>query len=223
MPPTVEKPKARERLTRDRVVLAALRIMDSEGIDAVTMRRVAREVGVEAMSLYHHVHDKDDLLDAICEAVMRDFRVPEAGGDWLQAGRACAMEWRRVLRAHPQVIPLLAERHKPMRSVEALQPMEFTLGCLLQAGLSPRDAGQAFHTIGGYIMGFVVMETGLMFGAPEDSEQLQHAVPGGCPNIAAVMPIACLVGADEQFAFGLDLMLLGLMSRLSSAVSSVSD
>jgi AcrR family transcriptional regulator len=69
--------KAREKLNRDRIVDAALGIMDREGLDAVTMRRVAREVGVEAMSLYHHVADKDDLLDGVCARVMTDFRIPE--------------------------------------------------------------------------------------------------------------------------------------------------
>ena len=67
---------ARERLTRDRVVAAALRIMDDEGLDAVTMRRIAREVGVEAMSLYHHVRDKDDLLDGVCAMVMPRLPLP---------------------------------------------------------------------------------------------------------------------------------------------------
>ena len=93
--PTTAVP--RERLSRDRVVEAALAIMDAEGLDAVTMRRVARDVGVEAMSLYHYVQDKDDLLDGVCARVMQDFRYPDEDRPWIEVARDGAREWRRVL------------------------------------------------------------------------------------------------------------------------------
>ena len=96
----VNETQKREPLTRGRVVEAALRVMDEEGLEAVSMRRIAREVGVEAMSLYHHVEDKEDLLDGICERVMAGFEFPGPS----RTGRRTAGEaraWRRLLKAHP--------------------------------------------------------------------------------------------------------------------------
>ena len=90
--------RTREPLTRDRVIEAALRVMDTEGLEAVSMRRVAREVGVEAMSLYHHVEDKEDLLDGICEHVMAGFDFPDLVDDWAENCRRGARAWRRSCR-----------------------------------------------------------------------------------------------------------------------------
>src|SRR5262249_43332556 len=91
--------RQRKPLTRQRIVRAALRIMDEEGLQAVSMRRIGRELGVEAMSLYNHVRDKDDILDAICEEVLTEFRVP-AETELAPAARAAASEYRRLLLAH---------------------------------------------------------------------------------------------------------------------------
>src|SRR5947208_10215112 len=108
----------REPLTRDRIVDTALRVMDDEGLETVTMRRVGRELGVEAMSLYNHVKGKEDLLDAITERVMGTFRLPAQADDWREDARRAAQEWRRVLRLHPNVMRLMAERTQPMTNVE---------------------------------------------------------------------------------------------------------
>ena len=87
--------RQREKLTRDRIVDAALAVMDAEGLDAVSMRRVAREVGVDAMSLYHHVRDKDALLQAVCDRVMAGFEFPSDEGSWEDRCKAAARSWRR--------------------------------------------------------------------------------------------------------------------------------
>src|SRR5207247_2011645 len=89
------KPR-REPLSRERVIGTALRVMDEDGLDAVTMRRIGRELGVEAMSLYNHVRDKEDILDSISEAVLSEFQVPSAD-DWTEGLRAAAREYRRLL------------------------------------------------------------------------------------------------------------------------------
>ncbi|HET9672940.1 MAG TPA: TetR family transcriptional regulator, partial [Actinomycetota bacterium] len=122
--------RTREPLTRKRVIDAALGVMDAEGLEAVTMRRVAREVGVEAMSLYHHVEDKDDLLDGICERVMAEFRFPEPSDDWAESCRRGARAWRSLLRRHPNVMTLFAQQRGPVRSIESLRPTEYALGLL---------------------------------------------------------------------------------------------
>ena len=87
-----EQTTRREPLTKERIVDAALRVMDAEGLEAVTMRRIGRELGVEAMSLYNHVEDKDDILNGVTERVMTGFDYPPFTGDWFQDGRA--MDYR---------------------------------------------------------------------------------------------------------------------------------
>jgi AcrR family transcriptional regulator len=212
--------KPRERLTRDRVIDAALRIMDAEGVEAVTMRRVAREVGVEAMSLYNHVTDKEDLLDGICGRVMADFRFPDEEGDWVTTTRHGASEWRRMLKSHPNVLALFAERQKPMTDLDALMPMEFALRTIGRAGMTEREAVQVFNVMGGYIMGFVMMESGRMFGGgtmekdTPSPDQLTHVLAAGqLPCVAAALPHLASCDPDEQFEFGLDLLLAGLQAR----------
>jgi AcrR family transcriptional regulator len=222
---------ARERLTRERIVAAAMRIMDEEGLDAVTMRRVAREVGVEAMSLYHHVRDKEDLLDGICSRVMCEFRYPDEDRPWIEVARDGAREWRRVLRDHPNVIALWADRQRPMTDLEALMPMEFALRVIARAGMDAREGVLVFNVIGGYIMGVVMMEVGAMFSAGTNrggrsidlgtvhSKLPDHAfaqfVPAEqLPCLVAALPHLAECDPDEQFEFGLDLLLAGIQARV---------
>jgi len=216
---TTTPAKQRTPLTRERIVAAALRIMDSEGLEAVTMRRVAREVGVEAMSLYNHVHDKDDLLNGVVEQVMREFPFPEEepGSDWLETGRKLARAWRNLLRAHPSAIQLFAERKSPMTSEDGLRPMDVALTALRNAGLSERDAVQAFHTIGGYIFGYVMMETGRLFGDADDAaHDFPDVSPQRLPSVVACAPFLVDCDFDEQFEFGLDLMIEGLRAKIAT-------
>ena len=217
------KAKTRERLTRERVVETALHVMDAEGLDAVSMRRLAREVGVEAMSLYHHVRDKDDLIDAICVRVMQDFRFGDPNAPWLERATFAAREWRRVLMLHPNVITLLSGRRKPMTDVTALRPMEHALGILREAGLSDRDAVRMFNVLGGYIMGFVMMEIGQMFSAgtmdPEDPDprEVARLLPPDMPHLAASIPHLLECDPDDQFDLGLDILLQGVLELGSRA------
>lgn len=228
--PPADEARAKERLTRDRVVEAALRIMDEEGLEAVTMRRVAREVGVEAMSLYHHVRDKEDLLDGICTRVMQDFRFPDEDRPWIEVARDGAREWRRVLRDHPNVMAVWAERQRPMTDLDGLLPMEFALRAIGRAGIDAREGVQVFNVLGGYIMGVVMMEVGAMFSAgTNDRPQAAqlHAKMGDdvftasvqadrLPCIAAALPHFASCDPDEQFEFGLDLMLAGIEARVAT-------
>jgi len=211
--------KHREKLTREKVIEAALGIMDTEGLEAVSMRRVAREVGVEAMSLYHYVEDKDDLLQGVCDRVMAGFEFPSEVGEWADRCRAVARSWRQVLQAHPDVMRLFAETHGPApTSPDSLRPTEFALGLLREIGLSDRDTVQAFHAFGGYIQGFVMMEGGSIKGGRHDlelHEYLSSMVPAEAfPVLHAVGRYFAECGADEQFEFGLDLMVRGIASRV---------
>jgi TetR/AcrR family transcriptional regulator, tetracycline repressor protein len=217
--PTTER---REPLTRERIVEAALRVMDAEGLEAVTMRRIGRELGVEAMSLYNHVEDKDDILEGVTERVMNEFEFPDSTGRWAEDARAMSREWRRLLGLHPSVCQLLAERHKPLEGLATYRAMDSALGVLRRAGLSDRDAAQAFNALGGYILGFVMMEQGLMIGN-DDEHARQHdlaaeALQGsGLVNVMACLPHFTDCTPDNQFDFGLDLMIRGIQAGVDGS------
>jgi AcrR family transcriptional regulator len=211
--------RARPPLTRERVIEAALRVMDAEGLEAVSMRRIAREVGVEAMSLYHHVEDKEDILDGICERVMADFDFPAPTDDWRENCRRGARAWRRLLQQHPNVMVLFAEQRGPIRSVDSMRPTEFALRVLRSSGLSDRDTAQAFHAFGGYIQGFVMMELGSIAGGADEAHAKAHAeLAAGLPDefatLQAVGPHFAECDADQQFEFGLDLLISGLEAKV---------
>jgi AcrR family transcriptional regulator len=220
MEPATTTTKDRERLTRERVIDAAIAVMDTEGLDAVSMRRVAREVGVEAMSLYNHVRDKDDLLQGVCERIMASYEFPTAEGDWAERAKAGARAWRRVLQAHPDLVRLFAETHGPTpSSPESLRPTEFALTMFREAGLSERDTVQAFHAFGGYIQGFVMMEGGSIKERHE--EHFAGQIPADAfPTLAAVSHHWAECDPDEQFEFGLDLLIRGLLAKVASEPSS---
>jgi AcrR family transcriptional regulator len=216
----LEKPR-REPLTRERIVHAALRIMDREGLEAVSMRRIGRELGVEAMSLYNHVRDKEDILDSICEAVLSEFRIPDADG-WGEGVRLAAREYRRLLLAHPTVITLMTERKRPLTTPESLRAYEFALEVFRTAGLSEADSVKAFHVFGGYILGFVTMELGLMIGRREDEahaqahqEMARMLESADLPRMREAMPHFMDCDLEAQFEFGLDLLVEGIRARIA--------
>jgi AcrR family transcriptional regulator len=212
-------PRLREKLTRNRVIEAALRIMDDDGLEAVTMRRVAHELGVEAMSLYRYVGDKDELLDGICEQVMADFEFPSPTGQWAEDCREGARAWRRLMQRHPQVIELFARQRGPANSIESMRPSEYALRLFRASGLSDRDVAQAFHAFGGYIQGFVVMERGSIAGGTDAAhvkarQALADLDPDEFSALRAVAPYFADCSPDEQFEFGLDLLIQGLLAKV---------
>jgi AcrR family transcriptional regulator len=220
MPAQIKTRQTREPLTRERIVAAALRVMDEEGLEAVTMRRVGRELGVEAMSLYNHVTDKDDILNGIADEVMAGFDFPGDTDDWKEDARRASRAWRTLLMAHPNVMVLLSERRSPITSPDALRPTEHALSILRRAGLSPEDTVRAFRAFGGYIQGFVLMELANMFG--EDASP-GTAAPWALDLPEDTFPMLCgcadyLVHCDPaaDFEFGLELLIHGLEAKAAT-------
>lgn len=213
------KPR-REPLTRERIIRTALRIMDQDGLEAVTMRHIGRGLGVEAMSLYNHVKDKEDILSGLVEAVMAEFEFPEESDDWKETARRTARAWRDLLKAHPNVITLMSEQRKPMTSLEALRPMEHALGILRSAGLAEEEAVRAFRAFGGFIQGFVLAEIANMFGGDEadlSPEDVARALPiDQLPHLAAHLHFLFHCDFDAEFEYGLDLMIRGLEAKLAT-------
>jgi AcrR family transcriptional regulator len=207
----------REPLTRARVVQAALRVMDEEGLQAVTMRRIGRELGVEAMSLYNHVRDKEDLLQGVIEAVLAEFRFEPTADDWLTQAKAAAGEWRRLLRSHPNVVHVMLENKHPLMSPEALRPMEIAFELLRRAGLSDRDAVSAFQAIGAFIFGHVMMEVGNVAPGPTEldgrsAEELRRTLGPAFPHFAELLPAFLECDMDATFDLGLEALLTGVRS-----------
>lgn len=225
--------RRREPLTRERIVRTALRLMDQEGLEAVTMRRIGRELGVEAMSLYrhepgdrNHVRDKEDILDGILEMVMAEFEFQEETGDWEADVRAGARAWRRLMTAHPTVIALFAESKHPASSPERLRPMEWAFDLLRRGGLSDDDVVHAFRAFGGYIMGFVLNEVANPVPGMGDRdhraehEQLARMLPPDqFPNLVRLLPLLVECDPEVDFEFGLDLLLDGIKARAARASS----
>lgn len=212
--------RRREPLSRERIVEAALRIMDEEGLEAVTMRHVGRALGVEAMSLYNHVADKEDILSGVVEAVMAEFEFPEDGGDWREAGRRAARAWRELLKSHPNVITLMSHQRKPMTSIETLRPMEHALAILQRAGLPEAETVQAFRAFGGYVQGFVLAEIANMFGGDEVDflpEDVARGLPvAELPTLASHLEHLFHCDQDAEFEYGLDLMIRGLEAKAAA-------
>lgn len=209
------KPR-REPLDRDRALRAAVELADAEGIEKVSMRRLARGLGVEAMSLYHHVRNKDDILDGMVDAVFAEVELPVEGGDWPAQMRRRADSVRAALLRHPWAIGLMDSRRSP--GPATLRHHDAVIGCLRAAGFSVPMAAHAFSLLDSYVYGFVLQEVSLPFDTPDEVEELAGellaALPAEhYPHLAELTRDHVLQpGYDHsaEFGWGLDRVLAAL-------------
>ncbi|MEU5158171.1 TetR/AcrR family transcriptional regulator [Streptomyces sp. NPDC020875] len=204
---------ARTPLSRERVIRTAVAVADEKGVAALTMRAVAAPLGVEAMSLYHHVAGRDDILDGMVDAVFGEIELPPRDTDWQSAVRHRAHSARTVLGRHPWAVPLLDSRTRP--GPATLRHHDAVLGALRGGGFSVRMAAHAVSLIDSYLYGFVVQELSLPFRSTAEHDEVAGAVLAELP--ADTYPhLAELVtehirgpGWDPaaEFAFGLGLVL----------------
>lgn len=205
----------RTPLTADTVFEAAMRIADEHGIDAVTMRRLAEALGVQAMSLYHHVPGREALLDGMVERVFTEIELPPADRHWRAAMEVRAASARAALARHPWSIALLDSRTNPGHAT--LRHHDAVLGCLRRSGFSVVDAGHAFALLDAYVYGFVMQEQALPFETPAETKEVASAMLAGLestyPYLAEVLRTQIETGAHDfksEFGFGLGLLLDGL-------------
>ncbi|MGL5819002.1 MAG: DUF429 domain-containing protein, partial [Phycicoccus sp.] len=151
----------RSGLSRDRVVAAALALADGRGLAAASMRAVAGRLGVEAMSLYHHVRGRDDLLDGMVDAVFAEIHRPATGGDWRDELRRRSVSGREALRRHPWAVGLMDSRRSPGPATIAHH--DAVLGCLRSAGFDLPGTGSAAALLDAHLYGFVLQELALPF------------------------------------------------------------
>ncbi|HET7482604.1 MAG TPA: TetR family transcriptional regulator, partial [Actinomycetota bacterium] len=137
--------ESRVPLTRERILRAALELADRDGVDAISMRRLGSELGVEAMSIYNHVPNKAAILDGIVEMVLSDVELPDDVSDWKSAVRHIAKSGRERALAHPNVVALVATR--PFNTIASLRPVEKGFEIFRSAGFPPDLSLHAFRTL----------------------------------------------------------------------------
>jgi AcrR family transcriptional regulator len=207
----------REALSRERIVDAAAAVADEHGLAGVSMRTVGKHLGVEAMSLYHHISGKEQLLDELADWVFRRVELPAPDAGWRDGMRERARSARAVLAAHPWGLALVESRRAPGPAV--LTHHDAVLGCLRRDGFSVRSAAHAFSVIDAYVYGFVLTEQRLPFEPDERVEDYvaELALPTGEYPYLMEMAGEMIVGQDyafgDEFEHGLELILDGLTAQ----------
>jgi AcrR family transcriptional regulator len=201
----------REALTRERILRAALAIVDRDGLAAISMRRVGDELGVEAMSLYHHVASKAAILDGIFETVLGELPAATRSRSWQAALRERARALRTVLRSHPNALPLFATR--PAATPAAIAHVEAALEVLRTAGFSARDALRTFQVLVAFTVGHTL--TSYAPVAPDDAADPAYdgLSEHEFPRIREVAPLIAAGDLEPEFEYGLDAMLAGIEQR----------
>ena len=204
----------REPMSRERVLSAAVEFADRNGIEALSMRKLARELGVEAMTLYYYVTSKNDLLEGMADLVAGEIELPADDIDWKEATRRRAMSAHRVLATHHWASPVWM---RVMIGPARMRYMDAALGTYRRAGLSPAETELAFHTVENHIVGYTLQESNF----PLEADDLAIAAREFLDKLPAD-EFPHLVEHVEQhlthedviesgaFEFGLDLLLAGI-------------
>lgn len=209
----------RQPLTRDRLLTAAIAVADEGGIAALTIRSVAAALDVKPMSLYHHVANKDAIIDGIIDVVFSEIDLPRSDLDWRSALRQRAHSARAVLRRHPWATPFMESRSHP--GPATLRHHDAVLGTLRRSGFPVELAGHAYSLMDCYIYGFALEEAALPF----TPTNLDDAMAGFLGQFSATeyphlvefaMQRVLQPGYDyaNEFDYGLELILDGLEQRL---------
>ena len=192
-----------------------MELADREGIDAVSMRRLGAELGVEAMSIYNHVPNKAAVLDGIVETVINDIELPGDITDWKACIREIARSYRQAAAAHPHVVALVATR--PFNTIASLRPVEVGFEIFREAGFGPEESLHAFRTLAGFVTGYTLAETGAFFGEAEGEGQLTlDDIPEEeFPRLREVGPFMRSTDHDAEFDFAIDVVITGLEAKLN--------
>jgi AcrR family transcriptional regulator len=206
--------RGRAPITRERVLSAALALADEGGHEALSMRNVGKQLGVEAMSLYNHVANKEDILDGLVDIVFSEIAVPSPGeADWKTAMRERAISVRAALNRHRWAVGLMEGRMSP--GPATLRSHDAVMGCLREAGFAFRAAVHALSVMDAYIYGFALQEKNLPFETADQVSEVmtiqREHVPhmDDYPYLVEVATEMAQAGYDyaTEFEFGLDLIL----------------
>lgn len=212
----------RAPLTRERILAVAAELADEVGVASLTMRKLAARLGVQAMSLYHHVENKDALLDGMVDHVFVEIALPHGDAPWREAIRSRCVSAREALRRHRWAVGLLDSRANP--GPATLRHHDAVLGRLRAAGFSLEETAHAVSVLDSYVYGFALQEANLPFGDPAETEEVAGAIleampEGAYPHLAELARLQVLRGDydyGDEFEVGLELILDGLARRLAS-------
>ena len=214
-------------LSRERVLRGAVAVADEAGIGALTMRSLARQLGVKPMSVYYYVANKDEILDGIVDLVFSEIELPSPHGDWQSEMRRRAISARRVLRRHPWAIGLLESRTSP--GPATLRHHDVTIGALRGAGFSVAMTAHAYALLDSYVYGFALQEASLPFSSEnviEVAEPMAQQISADkYPHFAEMAAELILQpGYDfgHEFEFGLGVILDALTRSLPGSQESPS-
>ena len=210
------KSRGRARLTRERIARAGLALADRDGVDGLSMRRLAEKLGVGTMTLYGHFRDKQDLLDAVNDAAIAEAEIPRLRGSWRQRIQQLIAHSRELFSRHPCVVEIWARQ--PVLGTGALRWVEAGLETLEDAGFEPEEAVKAFRLLVVYTYGFTLFSRPRADTAAREKTRAALASLSGelYPRLReAAAPFAAAMASDEAFAFGLDRILDGFEAQLA--------
>ena len=212
------------KVTRDVILAAALKIIDRDGADGLSMRRLARALDRDPMILYRHAPNKAALLDGVAETVLAQLKVDSADPDWAAQLRAVARDYRALALAHPHVVPLLVARPMAtplaLRPLGTLRPLEDILTLLTRAGFSGPDALHIYRALFGFLHGHILNELQELIDNPDETDDLLrlglHRLPiREFPCCAASPPSWPATTGVAELDRGLDILLTGLATTLT--------
>ncbi|MFE6334819.1 TetR/AcrR family transcriptional regulator C-terminal domain-containing protein [Streptomyces sp. NPDC057798] len=213
------KDGVRVPLSRERVIRTAVAVADGKGSAALTMRAIAEPLGVEAMSLYHHVKGREDILDGMVDTVFAEIDLPPRDTDWKSGMRHRALSARAALKRHPWAIGLMDSRSRP--GPATLRHHDAVIGALRAGGLSVPMTAHAVSLIDSYVYGFVLQELSLPFTGDGDLDEVAGAIIGDMPadayphltELATEHVLRPGYDYADEFVYGLDLILDALGAR----------
>jgi len=212
------------KITREVVLAAALEIIDRDGADALSMRRLAAALRRDPMIVYRHAANKAALFDGVAEIVLAQLKVDSADPDWAGQLRAVARDYRRLALAHPRVVPLLVTRPLAtplaLRPPGTLRPLEDILALLTRAGFSGPDALHIYRALFGFLHGHVLNELQELIDNPDETDDLLrlglHRLPiTEFPLLRSLASALASYDGAAELERGLDILLTGLAAELA--------
>lgn len=227
--PENEMASPKPRLSRELVLSAALELVDSEGLDSLTMRRLGQVLERDPMSLYRYAENRAALLDGVSEMVLNELAIFPADPDWKAQLRRIAHDLRLLALRHPNVIPLLVTRPLStplgLRPLGTVRPLEQILALLIDAGFSPTDALHVYRAYYGFLYGHILNELQEFIVDPEENEALLrlglHRLPAkDFPRLRALAPVLADYDGEAELDQGITILLSGLETQLSRAIAA---
>lgn len=222
--PATDAPGQKTRLSKEIVLATALELVDSAGLDTLTMRRLGQELNCDPMSLYRYAENRAALLDGVSELVFNELEIFPHDPDWKAQLRRIAHDLRLLALRHPNVVPLLVTRPLStplgLRPLGTLRPLEQILSLLADAGFEPTDALHVYRAYYGFLYGHILNELQEFIVDPEENEALLrlglHRLPArDFPRLRALAPVLADYDGAAELDQGITILLSGLESNLS--------